>query len=84
MGTVYSEDSQDSSASILESILEACRRFDAGWKRGERPRIEDALAESGLPVDGLLPRLLSLELANRRALGGTSGLTVIDPTASNP
>jgi serine/threonine-protein kinase len=69
LGTVYSEDSRDSSASILESVLEACRRFDAGWKRGERPRIEDALAASKLPAEALLPRLLPLELASRRALG---------------
>src|SRR4051812_34123521 len=51
-------------------IDEACDRFEAAWKAGSRPRLEDYLGEflaAGQPQ--LLRELLILELAYRRRDG---------------
>ena len=55
---------------LAERVDAACDRFEAAWKAGERPRIEDHLegaAESERPA--LLGELLALELAYRRRGG---------------
>ena len=55
---------------LARQIDEACDRFEADWKAGRRPRIEDYLA--GVPGPGrpaLLRELLELELAYRRKGG---------------
>ena len=55
---------------LAERVDAACDRFEAAWKAGERPRIEEHLegaAESERPA--LLGELLALELAYRRRGG---------------
>ena len=57
---------------LAERVDAACDQFEAAWKAGERPRIEDHLeeaVESERPA--LLGELLALELAYRRR-GGES------------
>src|SRR5690349_4426322 len=51
---------------------ERCDRFEKAWQAGERPRIEDYLADTSEPERSLLLReLLGLELAYRRLQGDT-------------
>lgn len=60
-------DSPEGSLAKLGRIIEACGRFEAGWRAGPRPRIED---EVGVPPDPeLLQRLISLELSLRAEAG---------------
>ncbi len=63
--------SGESSPAVAESIAESQRiRFDASWKRGGRPLIEDYLANQSPTVRSALFRhLLDTELAYRRQLG---------------
>src|SRR5947209_1709504 len=57
-------------------INEACERFEADWRAGRRPRIEDHLGAAMEPErSAMLVELLALE----RELRGESGE---DPTAS--
>ena len=56
--------------SIGSDVDAACDRFEAAWRAGDRPRIEDFLAgptDSRSPA--LLPYLLALELDYRGGLG---------------
>ncbi len=60
----------DGSASLGGRLEEICDRFEAAWKAGERPTIEDYLGE--LPEadqTALFRELLVLELTYRRRLG---------------
>jgi formylglycine-generating enzyme required for sulfatase activity len=51
-------------------VNERCERFEAAWKAGERPRIEDFLAETAEPERSqLLRELLALEWEYRRQDG---------------
>jgi hypothetical protein len=53
---------------------EACDRFEAGWRAGDRPMIEDflgATTDSDCPVR--LRHLLDLELDYRRGFGESPG-----------
>jgi hypothetical protein len=60
----------DRSAAEFERIVGVCDRFEAGWRRGERPRIEEWLARSpSLSRSALLHELLALELELTRAAG---------------
>ena len=55
-------------------IDEACDRFEAAWRAGHRPRIEDFLVEAtdpGYPMR--LRYLLAVELDYRRSLGEEPG-----------
>jgi hypothetical protein len=53
-------------------VNERCDRFEVAWRAGERPRIEDYLADPREPERGLLLReLLALELSYRRRHGET-------------
>ena len=63
--------SGESSPAVAESIAESQRiRFDASWKSGGRPVIEDYLANQSPTVRSALFRhLLDTELAYRRKLG---------------
>jgi serine/threonine-protein kinase len=55
---------------VLDRIDRACDRFEAGWERGERPRLEDHLAEVAAPYRlALLRDLLAAEIAARRRRG---------------
>ena len=55
---------------VLDRIDRACDRFEAGWMRGERPRVEDALGEVPAPYRrALLRDLLAAEVAARRRFG---------------
>jgi serine/threonine protein kinase/TolA-binding protein/soluble cytochrome b562 len=57
-------------ATVEGRIDAACDRFEADWRAGRRPRLEDALADSPDPEQpALLRELLALELAYRRAAG---------------
>ena len=51
-------------------IVGACDRFEAEWRAGRRPRIEQYLAEASEPCrSALLRELLALELELRRGRG---------------
>ena len=55
------------SLSAQERVVRACDRFEAAWRGGQRPRIEDHLAEVPEPErPALLRELLALELELRR------------------
>ena len=63
-----------SDASLLPSLItrveEGCDRFEAAWKAGLRPRIEDYLGETADPErSALWHELLVLELVYRRLQG---------------
>jgi hypothetical protein len=65
-----SENPDDVSFSAHDRIDQACDRFEAAWKAGERPRIEDSLgAETGAERGTLLRELLILELFWRNRSG---------------
>jgi serine/threonine-protein kinase len=58
------------SEDVERRLDQACDHFEAAWKRGERPRIEDVLAET--PEAGrsvLLRELIPIEIAYRRLQG---------------
>ena len=58
------------SPSLGGRVEALCDRFEAAWKAGRRPRIEDDLGEVPEPVRAALLRaLLELELAYRRQNG---------------
>jgi WD40 repeat protein/tetratricopeptide (TPR) repeat protein/predicted Ser/Thr protein kinase len=58
------------SRSDFERVLEACDRFEAAWKSGQRPAIELFLTESSdRERSGLLLELLEHELELRRKAG---------------
>jgi predicted Ser/Thr protein kinase len=51
-------------------IEEVCGRFEAAWRTGPRPRLQDYLRELGAPPSpALLEELLALEIALRRQAG---------------
>jgi RNA polymerase sigma factor (sigma-70 family) len=55
---------------VFERVVECCDRFEAAWRRSERPRIEAYLTEVTEPVRPVLLReLLVLELELRRDAG---------------
>src|SRR5262245_46746471 len=63
-------DDGTSHSELTQRVEEACDRFEADWRGGQRPRIEEFLnsvpeAERG----GLLRHLLALELAYRKLHG---------------
>lgn len=63
---------QDRSLSLraLERINRVCIEFEAGWKRGERPRIEDSLGDAtGQERSELLRELILLDIDYRRKRG---------------
>jgi serine/threonine-protein kinase len=65
-----SDDRSELPLHALERIDRACDRFEAAWKEGQRPRIEDYLGEIGEPHRAaLLRELLAAELEARRHLG---------------
>ena len=65
--------SADGPFSLMTSAEEVCNRFEAAWKAGERPRIEDHLSGTpGLTRPALLRELLLLELTHRRRQGESS------------
>ena len=57
-------------ATLAEHINRACDRFEAAWRAGRRPRIEDCLVGVTVPERALLVReLLAVELHWRRQAG---------------
>jgi tetratricopeptide (TPR) repeat protein len=61
--------------SVVEAVDAVCDRFEAAWKAGQRPRLEDYLA--AVPESrrlALLRELLLLEVHHRRRLGETPRL----------
>jgi predicted Ser/Thr protein kinase len=60
------------SPSFLHQLEQVCDRFEAAWKAGQRPLIEDYLGDLPEPErPRLLRELLHLELAYRRRLDET-------------
>ena len=58
------------SLSSARRLNDGCERFEAAWRAGQRPRIEDQLDEAPGPVRAeMLFELLALELELRRACG---------------
>jgi serine/threonine-protein kinase len=58
------------SATQAEELDRACDRFEAAWKAGERPRIEDYLRSTAEPLQSpMLGELIALELDQCRRLG---------------
>src|SRR5437870_3352982 len=54
----------------LKRIDRVCERLEDGWKRGERPRIEDSLPRSSADdLPELLSEVLLLEWTYRRGRG---------------
>jgi hypothetical protein len=51
-----------------------CDRFEAAWQTGQRPRLEDWLAEAPAPLRAPLLRELVLLDARSRRLGGETPL----------
>src|ERR1051326_981314 len=70
MSDGHLDDPNDPSVTVLERMVSVCDRFEAEWRAGRRPVIEDFLAAAAaadrLP---LFERLLGLELELRRAAG---------------
>src|SRR5271157_4961551 len=64
-GTGPADDDRGALAEF-EHVVELCDRYEAAWREGRRPRIEDYLAEALEPERALLLReLLALELELR-------------------
>jgi serine/threonine-protein kinase len=58
----------------VRRLEQVCDRFEAAWKAGARPRLEDHLADVPEPERlGLLPELLLLEIDYRRQTGEQPG-----------
>src|SRR6266481_4090290 len=63
-------EAQSQPLSEMLRIDEECLRFEAAWKAGECPRVEEYLSGSAEPRrTALLRELLPLELSYRRARG---------------
>ena len=70
MSDATSTEDGNRSPSLGGRVEEICDRFEAAWKAGRRPPIEDYLGEVPEPVRAVLLRaLLELELAYRRQNG---------------
>jgi len=63
------EGSDGPSPSELERIGDACARFEAAWRRGDRPRIEDELEVPDAGDDLQLGSLIELERSLRSEAG---------------
>ncbi|WP_165068582.1 serine/threonine-protein kinase [Paludisphaera rhizosphaerae] len=63
------EETHGPSPSEVQRMAEACARFEEAWRRGDRPDLEESLADAGPQADQLLERLLSLELTFRADAG---------------
>ena len=60
----------DAPAPLPPSANQECDRFEAAWKAGRRPRIEDLLdARPAAERAALLPALIALEIDYRRLAG---------------
>jgi serine/threonine-protein kinase len=67
--SAHPEDSSQN-PSFIERIEQACDRFEAAWRAGLRPRIEDALAVADGPARAaLLRELLLIDLSYRLRQG---------------
>ena len=74
MGLPTGRDNQLDSTRIARDVDEACDRFEAAWRAGERPLIEDFLdGKTDLYLPALLQHLLGLELDYRGGLGESPG-----------
>jgi eukaryotic-like serine/threonine-protein kinase len=62
------------SATQAEELDRTCDRFEAAWRTGGRPRIEDHLVGVSAPLrSALLRELITIELDRRRRLGERLG-----------
>jgi eukaryotic-like serine/threonine-protein kinase len=67
-------DSRRESTRIAREVDEACDRFEAAWRSGDRPSIEDFYGgATDVDCPGLFQHLLELELDYRRRLGESPG-----------
>ena len=71
MSETWPADDDRGSLAEFEHVVERCDRYEAAWREGRRPRIEDYLAEAPEPerVALLLRELLALELELRSSGG---------------
>src|SRR5437867_13230432 len=54
----------------MRRVDELCNRFEAAWKAGQRPRIEDYLGDTrGTDRSALLHELIALEIECRQGSG---------------
>jgi WD40 repeat protein/predicted Ser/Thr protein kinase len=70
MKEVPAFDSEPLPESLARLVDQVCSRFEAAWKSGERPRVEDFLGDEPEPArSALLRELIFLEAYYRRARG---------------
>src|SRR5437016_784705 len=66
------QDSSDPALARAQQIDQICDRFEAAWRTGRRPRVEDFLDEATGPErTALLCELLAVEVYHRRTAGET-------------
>jgi eukaryotic-like serine/threonine-protein kinase len=71
MGQTESTVDGDRNAAEFGRIVEVCDRFEAQWRRGQRPRIEEYFQRNpSISMPALLRELLALEIELARAEGG--------------
>jgi eukaryotic-like serine/threonine-protein kinase len=64
------EEGDSLSLAAAQQVNALCNRFEAAWQAGQRPRLEDALAEAAeVERPALLQELLALEVYYRRQHG---------------
>jgi serine/threonine protein kinase len=60
------------SVALAQQVDAVCNRFEAAWRAGQRPRLEDYLGDVPAPAQAaLLRELLGLEIDYRRRAGET-------------
>ena len=76
------EESGSLPPTIVDRIDRVCDQFEAAWRAGQRPRIEDHLVEAvGPERSALLRELLLAELECRQG-GGDRGRRALAPDAA--
>ena len=69
MNEPFSPSDENLSPTLARQMERICDRFEAAWKAGQQPRIEDYLGEMPEPErPDLFRELLALELAYRDGL----------------
>ncbi len=69
MSEAFLSQSSTISPAGAREVDRVCDEFEAAWKKGEHPRLEDSLRDADAPARQLLRELLRVELAYRRGAG---------------
>jgi WD40 repeat protein/serine/threonine protein kinase len=72
------EDDQDLPATLVTALERACDRFEAAWRAGLRPRVEDYLGE--MPEAGRAALVRAMRALERAYRGGDGAPTIDRPT----